>query len=96
VPDLAQSVAAGLQIPFVSAIAKVRTNQPQKLQENSYHQCANLDGVFEITGPVPDGPVLLLDDVVDSKWTLTVAAALLRQAGAAAVWPVGLAAATAD
>ena len=80
----------------MSAINKVRTNQPQKLQENSYHQCANLDGVFEVTGDVRKGPVLLLDDVVDSRWTLTVASALLRKAGVPAVWPVGLAAATAD
>ena len=28
-----------------------------------------------------DGPVLLVDDLVDSRWTLTVAGALLRQAG---------------
>jgi ATP-dependent DNA helicase RecQ len=37
------------------------------------------------------GPVLLVDDVVDSGWTMTVAARLLRQAGAAAVLPFALA-----
>jgi len=40
---------------------------------------------------VPSGPVLLVDDVVDSGWTLTVVAALLRQAGSGPVWPVALA-----
>jgi len=37
------------------------------------------------------GPVLLVDDVVDSGWTMTVAARLLRQAGAPAVLPFALA-----
>ena len=36
---------------------------------------------------LPAGPVLLVDDVIDSGWTMTVAARLLRRAGAAAVLP---------
>jgi ATP-dependent DNA helicase RecQ len=39
----------------------------------------------------PTGPVLLVDDVTDSGWTLTVAAMLLRRAGASAVLPLTLA-----
>ena len=38
-----------------------------------------------------DGPILLVDDVVDSRWTLTVAAQALRQAGADVVLPFALA-----
>ena len=38
-----------------------------------------------------DGPVLLVDDVVDTGWTMTVAARLLRRAGATAVLPFALA-----
>jgi ATP-dependent DNA helicase RecQ len=38
-----------------------------------------------------DGPVLLVDDLTDTGWTLTVAAALLRDAGAPAVLPLALA-----
>ena len=38
-----------------------------------------------------DGPVLLVDDLVDSRWTLTVAGRLLRRAGASSVLPFGLA-----
>jgi hypothetical protein len=37
------------------------------------------------------GPLLLVDDVADSRWTLTVSGALLRQAGAPAVLPLVLA-----
>jgi ATP-dependent DNA helicase RecQ len=36
-------------------------------------------------------PVLLLDDTVDSRWTLTEAGAALRRAGVVAVWPFALA-----
>ena len=38
-----------------------------------------------------DGPVLLVDDVANSRWTLTVAAAALRLAGASGVLPFVLA-----
>jgi ATP-dependent DNA helicase RecQ len=38
-----------------------------------------------------DGPVLLVDDVADSGWTMTVAARLLRREGATAVLPFALA-----
>jgi ATP-dependent DNA helicase RecQ len=37
------------------------------------------------------GPILLIDDRVDTGWTMTVAARLLRQAGADAVLPFALA-----
>ena len=37
------------------------------------------------------GPVLLVDDMVDSRWTFTVAAPLLRAAGCSAVFPYALA-----
>ncbi|MCB1016960.1 MAG: recombinase RecQ [Acidimicrobiales bacterium] len=40
---------------------------------------------------MPDGPVLLVDDLVDSRWTLTVAGAALREAGAGPVHPFALA-----
>ena len=38
-----------------------------------------------------NAPVLLVDDVVNSGWTMTVAARLLRQSGARAVLPLALA-----
>lgn len=91
VPDFARRVAQQLDLPFVDAVVKIRDNQPQKLQQNRFYQCHNLDGVFTIQPDIPDGPVLLLDDIVDSVWTMTVVAALLRQAGAGPVHPAALA-----
>jgi ATP-dependent DNA helicase RecQ len=48
-------------------------------------------GAFEFKKGIPDTPVLLVDDMVDSGWTMTVIVALLRHAGSGAVFPVALA-----
>ncbi len=95
VPDFAQRLATVLGLSFMPVVTKTQHNEPQKVQQNRFHQCRNLDGVFRIDELVPEGPVLLLDDVVDSGWTMTVIAALLRQAGSGPVWPVALATASA-
>jgi ATP-dependent DNA helicase RecQ len=42
-------------------------------------------------GAVQGQPVMLIDDLTDSRWTLTVAGRALRQAGAGAVLPLVLA-----
>jgi ATP-dependent DNA helicase RecQ len=43
---------------------------------------------------VSGGPVLLVDDRIDTGWTITMSAALLREAGAPAVLPLALATTT--
>ena len=91
VPDFAGRLARRLGIPFIPALTKVRQNDQQKGQQNSFQQCRNLDGVFGLQpGELPGGPVLLVDDVVDSGWTLTVASTLLRGNGSGPVWPLAL------
>ena len=85
-----RKVAEKLNLPFIAVIKKARQNDPQKLQENPFHQCVNLDGAFKIEGPVRNEPVLLIDDVIDSGWTLTVASILLRQSGVELVYPTAL------
>jgi ATP-dependent DNA helicase RecQ len=89
VPSLAQRIAAKLGIPFISAVKKIKENAPQKQMNNAYYQAKNLDGVFEVDGSMA-GPVLLLDDVVDSGWTITVISALLRREGSGPVYPAAL------
>lgn len=91
VSDFANRLAVKLGIPFVDAVSKVKDNQPQKGQQNRFHQCQNLDGVFNVTPLYPGEPVLLVDDIVDSGWTLAVIAALLQKAGSGIVYPVALA-----
>lgn len=90
VPDFAVRLADALGLPFKPVVKKVKENEPQKVQQNKFYQCRNLDGVFGIEGSVPKEPVLLVDDVVDSGWTLTIAAALLLDAGSGPVWPCAL------
>ena len=46
---------------------------------------------LSMTRPQLGERVLLVDDMVDSGWTFTVCAALLRQAGSGPVFPVALA-----
>jgi hypothetical protein len=94
VPEFARRLAVRLDLPFVDAIGKVRDNEPQKMQQNRFHQCRNLDGVFEVAEEIPSGPMLLVDDAIDSGWTVTVLAALLRRAGSGPVFPVALASTT--
>lgn len=92
VPGFADRLAKALGIPFVPCIKKVRETKPQKQMENSYHQAKNLDGAFSVTyGEVISEPALLVDDMVDSRWTFTVLAALLQQGGSGPVFPIALA-----
>ena len=91
VPNLAQRLAAALGLPFVANIRRVRATEPQKMMNNSYQQARNLAGAFEIeTWPGIAGPVFLVDDMIDSGWTLTVLAALLRTVGSGPVFPLAL------
>jgi len=85
-------VAYKLDLNFLEAIIKVRETEPQKSMENSGHKKRNLDGAFEIdSNLIQKGPVLLIDDVVDSKWTFTIIGALLRKAQVSKVYPFALA-----
>ncbi|WP_254172966.1 RecQ family ATP-dependent DNA helicase [Planktothrix pseudagardhii] len=92
VPNFAQRLANQLNLPFIPVVRKIKPNQQQKEMSNSYQQAHNLDGVFEVDiENVMNGAVFLIDDMVDSRWTLTVIAALLKQAGSGAVFPLALA-----
>ena len=91
VPDFARRLADRLSLPFVEVLRKTKDTPPQKEMENSAFQQNNLIGAFEIVGEVPSGTCLLVDDMVDSKWTFTIAAAILLRAGASAVVPFALA-----
>ena len=90
-PNFAKKIALKLNIPFVDAVKKIKTNKPQKLMNNSYYQAKNLDGVFEITRRFSGESILLVDDVIDSGWTITVISALLKQKGCGKIYPIALA-----
>ncbi len=91
VPNFAQRLAAALGLPFHMVIAKTDARPEQKTMANSTQQARNIDGSLALNGqPIPPGPVLLVDDMVDSRWTLTVSAWLLRKSGSGVVWPMAL------
>ena len=91
VPDLAKRLADALSLPFHAVLAKTDDRPEQKTMANSTQQARNIDGSLALNGqPVPKGPVILVDDMVDSRWTLAIAAWLLRGAGSGEVWPLAL------
>jgi ATP-dependent DNA helicase RecQ len=91
VPDFVRRLAAALNLPFNPILEKADDRRPQKEMQNNSQQARNIDGSFALTGSIPKGPVLLVDDMVDSRWTLTVAAFLLRSNGSDRVYPFAIA-----
>ena len=92
VPDFARRLAGSLGLPFRAALTKTKTRRPQKEMTNSIQQWHNVEGSLALveTNLICE-PVLLVDDMVDSRWTFTVASSLLRVNGCAAVFPFALA-----
>jgi ATP-dependent DNA helicase RecQ len=91
VSSLAARFAARLGLPFRPVVTKTRETAPQSEMDNSQQQFQNVVGAFALSGAVLEGPAYLIDDTVDSRWTLTATAALLREAGAGPVFPLVLA-----
>ncbi len=91
VPAFARRLAVALNLPFHSVMVKTDDRPAQKQMANSSQQARNVDGSLRINATVPTGPVLLVDDMVDSRWTLTVAAYLLTSNGSGPVYPLALA-----
>lgn len=96
VPDFARRLADALGIPFYMVLEDTgRKQKQQKAMRNSLWQARNLDGAFRVNSRLTDGPyqdpVLLVDDMADSRWTMTVCAWLLRTHGSGEVWPLALA-----
>jgi ATP-dependent DNA helicase RecQ len=100
-PVLVESLARGLseigRLPYLGQLDLVHGGPTGEAGGNSAFRLAGVWGRLAV-GPQLgsalrglDGPVLLVDDVADSRWTLTVAAQSLRQAGAPAVLPFVLA-----
>ncbi|MFH1604587.1 MAG: helicase-related protein, partial [Pseudomonadota bacterium] len=91
-PDFARRLAAALNLPFQPVLSKTEERPEQKTMANSVQQARNVDGALAIDrSAVLPGPVLLVDDMVDSRWTFTVAAWLLRSHGSGEVFPLALA-----
>lgn len=94
VPDFAQRVAEELGLPFHMVLRRVldRPEQHLMLKHRKTERGTNLDGAFDVNGAsIPRGNVILIDDVVYSGWTMTIAAWLLRSHGSGCVHPFAIA-----
>ncbi|WP_159808491.1 RecQ family ATP-dependent DNA helicase [Cellulomonas citrea] len=97
VEHLAGAVARHRHLPLVGAVGPVGDAPPDRHDVNSAQRLAGVHrrlglelSESALTG-LAGRSVLLVDDRTDSGWTLTVAARLLRRAGAAQVHPFVLA-----
>ena len=92
VRDFASRLATELGLPFRDALVKVDNRPQQKGMANSIQQARNVDGSLDVVSTlIIPGPALLVDDMVDSRWTLTIATWLLRTHGCGKVFPFALA-----
>ncbi|RPF27936.1 RecQ family ATP-dependent DNA helicase [Georgenia muralis] len=93
VAHLAAGVAKILGVPVVGAVSPDPQQPPGRHDVNSAQRLAaverrlRLDLSEAALAGLPGRTVVLVDDLTDSGWTLTVAARLLRRAGAGAVHP---------
>lgn len=105
-PQLVDSFARGIarlgRLPFLGALETVGGGPTAGPGGNSAYRLASVHGRFAVpeamehmlrTAPEAGqhGPVLLVDDLVDSRWSLAEAARVLRGAGAQGVLPFVLA-----
>ena len=105
-PQLVDSFARGIarlgRLPFLGALETVGGGPTAGPGGNSAYRLASVHGRFAVpeamehmlrTAPEAGqhGPVLLMDDLVDSRWSLAEAARVLRGAGAQGVLPFVLA-----
>ena len=93
VADFARAVADRLGLPYRAVLERTADGPPQREMLNAAQQVGNVRGAFRVAGDVPAGAVLLVDDQRFSGWTLAMTGGQLRQRGAAAVYPLALAAA---
>jgi len=89
--SLAERIGAIGKLEVVPALARIAENRPrQRTMSNSGNQVANVLDAFALDGELPSGPVLVVDDLSQSGWTMTVVAELLRREGSGPVLPLVL------
>ncbi len=94
---LGERIAATGRLTYLGSLDYLGAESPG-CQHNSAQRLAALSRTLTMPGPLQaalartDGPVLLVDDRVDTGWTMTFATKLLRGCGAQAVLPFALAA----
>ena len=92
IAGLGRRIAETGRLPYAGALSYTGTGPPGR-QHNSAQRLRAVWEALTIPDPLRaavtelGGPVLVVDDRIESGWTMTVAARLLREAGATAVLP---------
>jgi ATP-dependent DNA helicase RecQ len=101
ITSLGQRISAIGRLPYLGALGYASADGPGGRRHNSAQRLGSLwralivpDELREALKANDAGPVLLIDDQIDTGWTMTVAAMLLRDAGAPGVLPLALAVTT--
>ena len=90
VRDFAQRLAGKTHLQFADLLEKSEAPQ-QKEMENSSFQCENARSSFRVRNTRMPQKTILVDDVVDSRWTLTVCGFKMMECGVQEVYPFALA-----
>ncbi|RAK40584.1 RecQ-like ATP-dependent DNA helicase [Actinoplanes lutulentus] len=96
VHSLAEHIARVGRLPLLGALTSTAAGETSA-RGNSAQRVRVLHEAFAVPADVAAelanlaGPVLLVDDLVDSGWTMTLAGRALRRAGAESVLPLSLA-----
>ncbi len=97
IEDLARQVAGIGRLPYLGSLAAASGADAAPRQHNSAQRLRTVWNELAVPASLGHavaglgGPVLLVDDQIETGWTMTVAAKLLREAGAPAVLPLALA-----
>ena len=93
-PDLvlsfAKRLAKALRLQFRDVLERTEDSPQQKDLENDYLQAKNAFKSLGAGTALPADPLLLVDDIVDSRWSMTAAAYKLRFNGSGRVFPLAL------
>ncbi|SCL20241.1 ATP-dependent DNA helicase, RecQ-like [Micromonospora nigra] len=100
VGSLAERIAAVGRLPLLGQVPATGSPGVGGPRGNSAQRVRALHGTVDVPAALADvlagldGPVLLVDDLVESGWTMTMVTRELRRAGAPAVLPLALAVAS--
>ncbi len=102
ISSLGQRIAAIGRLPYLGSLGYTTPDGPGRRRHNSAQRLHSLWRALTVPGGLgaavrsnaAASPVLLVDDQIDTGWTMTVAAMLLRKAGASGVLPLALAVTT--
>jgi ATP-dependent DNA helicase RecQ len=100
ITSLGRRIARVGRLPNLGALGYASPDGPGLRRHNSAQRLCSLWDALTVPDDLRGalgqltGPLLLIDDRIETGWTMTVAAKLLREAGAPAVLPLALAVTT--